>query len=104
MKTLFFCPFWGMENLSYTDAAKRVKTAGYDGMEIAAGPDKRNEAVQVMHDNGLELILMAFGAEVTLPNTRKNTTTICSTSHPTSRCSLTPIPVTTISRSSKMLS
>lgn len=30
-------------------------------MEIAAGPDKRPEAVQVMRDNGLQLILMAFG-------------------------------------------
>lgn len=61
MKTLFFCPLWGMENLTYSEAAKRVKTAGYDGMEIAAGPDKRQEAVQVTRDNGLTLILMAFG-------------------------------------------
>ncbi|WP_245826344.1 sugar phosphate isomerase/epimerase [Spirosoma rigui] len=61
MKTQFFCPLWGMENLSYTEAANRVKAVGYDGMEIAAGPDKRNEAVQVTHDQGLELILMAFG-------------------------------------------
>lgn len=61
MKTLFFCPYWGQENFSYDEVAKRVKAAGYDGMEIAAGPDKRKEAVQVMRDHGLELILMAFG-------------------------------------------
>lgn len=61
MKTLFFCPYWGLESLTYPDVAKRVKAAGYDGMEIAAGPDKRAEAVQVMRDNGLLLILMAFG-------------------------------------------
>ncbi|WP_317166276.1 sugar phosphate isomerase/epimerase [Spirosoma agri] len=61
MKTLFFCPLWGMESLPYSEAARRVKAAGYDGMEISAGADKRNEAVQVTHDNGLDLILMAFG-------------------------------------------
>ncbi|QJW92241.1 sugar phosphate isomerase/epimerase [Spirosoma taeanense] len=49
-----------MENLSYAEAARRVKSAGYDGMEIAAGPDKRKEAVQVTRDNGLDLVLMAF--------------------------------------------
>lgn len=52
---------WGLENLSYPEAARRVKTAGYDGMEIAAGPDQRKEAVQVMRDQGLEVVLMAFG-------------------------------------------
>ncbi|GAB3693651.1 hypothetical protein GCM10027592_13710 [Spirosoma flavus] len=53
---------WGMESLPYPEAAKRVKTAGYDGMEIAAGPTQRKEAVQVTRDNGLDLILMAFGS------------------------------------------
>ena len=52
---------WGMESLSYPEAAKRVKAAGYDGMEIAAGRDKRQEAINVMRDNGLSVILMAFG-------------------------------------------
>lgn len=61
MKTLYFCPMWGMESLTYTEAAKRVKAAGYDGMEIAAPAGKRNQAVQTMRDNGLEVILMAFG-------------------------------------------
>jgi hypothetical protein len=36
LKTLYFCPMWGLESLSYAEAAKRVKAAGYDGMEIAA--------------------------------------------------------------------
>lgn len=56
---------WGMESLSFAEAAKRVKAAGYDGMEIAAGLGKRKEAVQVMRDNGLEVILMAFGGSST---------------------------------------
>ncbi len=71
MKTLFFCPLWGMENLAYAEAAKRVKAAGYDGMEIAAGPEKRKEAVQVTRGNGLELILMAFGEGSSFPEHKK---------------------------------
>lgn len=61
MKTQFFCPMWGMESLSYAEAAKRVKAAGYDGMEIAARDRKYDDVRKAMRDNGLELILMAFG-------------------------------------------
>lgn len=60
-----------MESLPYTEAAKRVKAAGYDGMEISAGPDKRKEAVQVTRGNGLELILMAFGGGSDFADHRK---------------------------------
>ncbi|MDB5240231.1 MAG: xylose isomerase [Spirosoma sp.] len=62
MKTLFFCPMWRMESSPYAEAVQRVKAAGYDGMEIAAEPGKRSEAVRVTRDNGLEVILMAFGS------------------------------------------
>ena len=61
MKTLFFCPMWGLENLTYTEAAKRVKAAGYDGMEIAARDRKYQELGKAMRDNDLQLVLMAFG-------------------------------------------
>ena len=71
MKTLFFCPMWGMENLPYPEAARRVKAAGYDGMEIAAEPGKRGEAVRVTRDNGLEVILMAFGGGKTFVEHQK---------------------------------
>ncbi|WP_229376662.1 sugar phosphate isomerase/epimerase family protein [Fibrella aquatilis] len=67
MKTLFYCPFWGMESLGLAEAAKRVKAAGYDGMEVAVGLDKQAEAVQIMQDNGLRLILMAFGGGASFP-------------------------------------
>jgi len=52
---------WGLESLSYADAAKQVKAAGYDGMEIAARDRKYNELWKAMRDNDLELVLMAFG-------------------------------------------
>lgn len=60
MITKFFCPLWGMESLPYPEAARRVKAAGYDGMEIAAPAPKRAEAVQVTRNNGLDLVLMVF--------------------------------------------
>lgn len=52
---------WGMESLSYAEAAKRAKAAGYDGLEINAGPTQRADAVRIMREHGLEVVLMAFG-------------------------------------------
>jgi sugar phosphate isomerase/epimerase len=60
MQIKYFCPMWGIENLGYAEAAKRVKAAGYDGMEIAVGDNKYEEAAAATKSNGLELILMAF--------------------------------------------
>lgn len=67
MTTTFFCPYWGLENLSYADAARNVKAAGYDGMEIAIRDDTFAEAVQATKKNGLDLILMAFGGGANFP-------------------------------------
>ncbi|MCU0339186.1 MAG: sugar phosphate isomerase/epimerase [Spirosomaceae bacterium] len=61
MQFKFFCPKWGLENLSFEEAAKKVKAVDYDGMEIAAAPAQSAEAIKVMRDHGLETILMAFG-------------------------------------------
>ena len=61
MQFKFFCPKWGLENLSFENAAQKVKAAGYDGMEIAASPEQSAEAIKVMRAHGLETILMAFG-------------------------------------------
>ncbi|WP_428662444.1 sugar phosphate isomerase/epimerase family protein [Runella sp.] len=61
MQLKFFCPKWGLESLSFADAAKKVKAVGYDGMEISASPNQSAEAIRVMREHGLETILMAFG-------------------------------------------
>lgn len=63
----FFCPTWGLEALSLEEAAKKVKVAGYDGMEIATAPDKAAEAMAVMKSHGLDTILMAFGGGNNFP-------------------------------------
>lgn len=61
MKTLFFCPMWGLEHRTYAEAARRVRNAGYDGMEIAARDRKYDDVKRAMQDNDLQLVLMAFG-------------------------------------------
>ncbi|TAF95082.1 MAG: sugar phosphate isomerase/epimerase [Cytophagia bacterium] len=61
MKFAFFCPKWGLEDLSYEAAAVRVKAAGYDGMEIAAPVAEAAQAIAAMKAHGLQTILMAFG-------------------------------------------
>ncbi len=62
MATKFFCPYWGLESISLAEAAKKVKAAGYDGMEVGAAASRAAEAARAMRDNGLELVLMAFGS------------------------------------------
>ena len=71
MTTKFFCPMWGLESLSYAQAAKRVKAAAYDGMEIAVRDGKFTEAIQATKGNGLELVLMAFGEGSHFPDHKK---------------------------------
>ncbi|MFN4144647.1 MAG: sugar phosphate isomerase/epimerase family protein [Runella sp.] len=61
MNIRFFCPKWGLESLSFAEAAQKVKAAGYDGMEIAAAPAQSAEAIRIMREHDLDTILMAFG-------------------------------------------
>jgi len=61
-----------MESLSYAEAARRVKAAGYDGMEVAVWDGKYDEAVRAIRDQGLELILMAFSVGNTPDEMKKN--------------------------------
>lgn len=63
---------WGMESLGYAEAARRVKAAGYDGMEIAVWDGKYDEAVKAVRDNGLQLILMAFTVGDTFADMKKS--------------------------------
>lgn len=39
MELLFFCPRWGSESLSWIDFCKKVKAAGYDGIEAGVSFD-----------------------------------------------------------------
>ncbi len=71
MATKFFCPYWGLESMSLADAAKKVKTAGYDGMEVGAAASRAAEAARAMRDNGLDLILMAFGNSANFTDHKK---------------------------------
>ncbi len=61
-KVQFFCPKWGSESLSWDAFCKRVKEAGYDGVEApcpgeAAG---RQEALDAMKKYNLLYIGMVF--------------------------------------------
>ncbi|TCC88759.1 sugar phosphate isomerase/epimerase [Pedobacter frigiditerrae] len=54
MKLKFFCPRWGCESLSWADFFDKVKSAGYDGVEIGF-PYDLDEAEQYEILNGLEV-------------------------------------------------
>src|SRR5882724_3322462 len=43
MKIDFFCPRWGSENLSWDVFCKKVKDAGYDGIEYAIAANTTNK-------------------------------------------------------------
>ncbi|MGY4539979.1 sugar phosphate isomerase/epimerase [Mucilaginibacter sp. UYNi724] len=43
MKILFFCPRWGSENLPWDIFFKKVKDAGYDGVEMGFPPTLTSE-------------------------------------------------------------
>jgi sugar phosphate isomerase/epimerase len=58
MKVQFFCPRWGSELLSWEIFCKKVKEAGYDGVETGipfTGKEKDNMA-RALKENGLLLI------------------------------------------------
>ena len=51
MKLTFFCPLWGSEELEKEAFFRKVKDAGYDGVEMSLPPDPRvpewQEALQI---------------------------------------------------------
>jgi sugar phosphate isomerase/epimerase len=58
MKINFFCPLWGSENLDMNTFLAKVKSAGYDGVEMGLPSDvvKREEVVRLIKQSGLQLI------------------------------------------------
>ena len=57
----FYCPRWGAED-SWDLFGKRVKEAGYDGIEVALGadPKEEKEMLAALQKYNLELILLAI--------------------------------------------
>ena len=61
MKIQFFCPRWGSEHLSWDEFARRVKQAGYDGVEYNFPLGNQGEVdamTEALHHRGLELIAL----------------------------------------------
>jgi sugar phosphate isomerase/epimerase len=58
MQLLFFCPRWGSEALSWDDFCKKVKEAGYDGIEagVPFDPIEKKEMEKALQEHGLLLI------------------------------------------------
>lgn len=58
MKIQFFCPRWGSENLSWDVFCKKVKDAGYDGVEgaIPFDTEAKNEILAALKKHDLLLL------------------------------------------------
>lgn len=58
MKVLFFCPRWGLANLSWNEFSRRAKEAGYDGVEtdIPVLEEQQQELLEALGKFGLLLI------------------------------------------------
>lgn len=58
MKLLYFCPQWGQEHLSWADLCRKVKDAGYDGIETSLPDDEAETAiiVETINRHGLQWI------------------------------------------------
>jgi len=58
MKLLFFCPRWGSEALSPAEFIRKVRDAGYDGIEVALtdGDAAADEVLARAKDAGLAVI------------------------------------------------
>jgi sugar phosphate isomerase/epimerase len=66
MKTLFFCPRWGSEAIPFDDFFARVKSAGYDGVEMALPLDTRERDTILTQLRAHQLQLIGQHWECTL--------------------------------------
>lgn len=62
LKIQFFCPKWGAESLSWEDFCKKVKDAGYDGVEapFPAEETERKKAIDALTKYELLYVGMIF--------------------------------------------
>lgn len=58
MKVKFFCPHWGSASLSYPMFFKKVKDAGYDGVEMSLPFNKaeKSDILSLLRELNLELV------------------------------------------------
>lgn len=58
MEKLFFCTYWGNENLDWAAFLRKVAAAGYDGVEASLPPDPavQKKMAQLARDFDLKLI------------------------------------------------
>lgn len=58
MKIQFYYPRWGSENFTWDDFCKKVKLAGYDGVEAPASEDLQEQSIMLtaLKNNNLLLI------------------------------------------------
>lgn len=58
MKIKYFCPRWGSNDLSFNEFIKKVKNAGYDGVEMSfpADIDQKDNLLRIISDEGLLFI------------------------------------------------
>ncbi len=64
MKLLFFCPMWGMAHLPLNESLRKIKAAGYDGVEfgcILNGVDKQ-QLLDLCSELDLLLIMQQYAA------------------------------------------
>lgn len=74
MKMLFFCPLWGCEDEPFEDFARKVKVAGYDGVEMGFPCDakQKNHLLQILKDEGLLLIAQHWQTQTSDFNSHKD--------------------------------
>jgi sugar phosphate isomerase/epimerase len=58
MELKYFCPLWGSEELEKETFFRKVKSAGYDGVEMGLPPDQNEKAniLKLIEKHGLKLI------------------------------------------------
>ena len=64
MTITWICPLWGMETGSLTDRLRRIRDAGYDGVEMGVPPDPagRAELARALPGLGLKLVAQQWTA------------------------------------------
>ena len=65
MELKIFCSWWGIDHLGIEGMLKKVRDAGYDGIEVFAPqtPEDRETLQTQLDELGLELIIHQFRAD-----------------------------------------